>query len=60
MLLSQLLKRIASALFGKLKEEVKAALTNGSKLALAIDAWTARNHTKDLGVIGSYRSTSGS
>ncbi len=41
----------AVASFDKLKDEIKAALTDGSKLALAVDAWTGINHTKYLGVI---------
>ena len=49
--LSSLLKQIAAASFDKLKDEIKAALTDGSKLALAVDAWTGVNHTKYLGVI---------
>jgi hypothetical protein len=44
--LSSLLKQIAAASFDKLKDEIKAALTDGSKLALAVDAWTGVNHTK--------------
>ena len=49
--LSSLLKQVAAASFDKLKDTIKAALTDGSKLALAVDAWTGRNHTKYLGVI---------
>ena len=48
------MKQIAAASFDKMKDEIKAALANGSKLALSIDAWTGRNHTKYLGVIGSW------
>ncbi len=44
--LSSLLKQIAAASFDKLKDEMKAALPDGSKLALAVDAWTGVNHTK--------------
>jgi hypothetical protein len=40
--LSSLLKKIAPASFDKLKEEIKSALTDGSKVALAVDAWTGR------------------
>jgi hypothetical protein len=48
--LSSLLKQIAAALFDQLKVEIKAALTDGSKLALAVDAWTGVNHTQYLEV----------
>ena len=51
-LIASWLKRIAAASFDKLKQEIKAPLSNGSKVALALDAWTARNHTKYIGVIG--------
>ena len=50
--LSSLLKQIADASFSKLKTELKAALMDGSKLALAVDALTDINRTKYLGVIG--------
>ena len=41
-----LLKQIAAASFDNLKREIKAAITGGSKIALAVDAWTARSHKK--------------
>jgi hypothetical protein len=41
-----LLKQIAAASFDNLKREIKAATTGGSKIALAVDAWTARSHKK--------------
>ena len=41
--LSSLLKQIAAASFDKLKDEIKAALTDGSKMALDVDAWTGVN-----------------
>ncbi len=50
--ISSLLKQISAVSLNKLKEEIKVAMTDGSKLALAVDAWTGRNHTKYLGVIG--------
>ncbi len=37
---SSLLKQVSSVSFNKLKEEIKVAITEGSKLALAVDAWT--------------------
>jgi hypothetical protein len=36
--ISSLLKQISAVSFDKLKEEMKAAMTDGSKLALAVDA----------------------
>ena len=52
--LSLLLKQIATASFEKLKEEIKVAISAGSKVTLAFDAWARRNHTKFLGIIGSW------
>ena len=41
--LSLLLKQIATASFEKLKVEIKVSISTGSKVVLAIDAWTGQN-----------------
>jgi hypothetical protein len=40
--------------FNNLKEEIKVVMTDGSKLALAVDAGTGRTHAKYLGIIGNW------
>jgi hypothetical protein len=52
--LSSWLKQVSAISFNKLKEQIKVAMTDGSKLALAGDAWTGRSHTKYLGIIGNW------
>ncbi len=52
--LSSLLMQVSAGPFNKLKEEIKVAITDGSKLALAVEAWTGRNQTKYLRIIESW------
>ncbi len=54
---SLLVKQIATASFEKLKDKIQATISDGSNFALTMDAWTARNHTRYLGLMLSWISS---